>query len=415
MRPDSPGGMPSARLAAPAWQRILALARRSLERSGGELRGAITLPIPTEPERKLVIGLTGQHRPPGVKSVRIPLDSLDAAVFAETGMPLVAALAVLNGPVRNRPSEHFEEDRFRAQALGEAARLVGRHATEPWFVAWLEQLNKDGTVTRLVRRGDADQLGWACSVLALLPTQDVSLPVLAERATGNTKALSGTPIATLVLRALAAQQGEPAPTTAAQRRERWEASGVIVDDLASQVLVLGLRPIEDHVIATWLQDAAQFGIPFRLTLHQLMADPITVTARNLFVCENPAVLRAAVFDWDDDCAPLVCTEGVPSGALHRLLARAKGTIHWRGDFDWTGLRTTAAAAARYGARPWRMSTVDYLAALDAPLAETEPLRGPIAASPWEPDLALTMADRGRAVMEERLIPLLLGDLRLRTF
>ena len=76
--------------------------------------------------------------------------------------------------------------------------------TIPGSTAWLEQLTADGTLTRLVRRGDADQLGWACEVLALLPAQDISLPVLAERATGNTKALSGTPVATLVLRALAA-------------------------------------------------------------------------------------------------------------------------------------------------------------------------------------------------------------------
>ena len=245
----------------------------------------------------------------------------------------------------------------------------------------------------------------------MLPAEEVSLPVLAERATGNTKALSGTPIGTLVLRALSARDGTPAPVTAAQRRERWESAGVIVDDLASQVLVLGLRPVEDHVIAMWLRDAADFGIPFRLTLHQLTTDPITLAAPDVFVCENPAVLRAAVADWGTDCAPLICTEGVPSGACHRLLARAQGTIRWRGDFDWTGLRTTSAAVDRYGARPWRMATQDYLGAIDAPLAETEPLRGAAAESPWDPDLAPTMAGRGRAVMEERLIPLLLDDLR----
>jgi hypothetical protein len=65
---------------------------------------------------------------------------------------------------------------------------------------------------------------------------------------------------------------------------------------------------------------------------------------------------------------------------------------------------------RYAARPWRMSVTDYLAAIDAPLAETEPLKGAAALSPWEPELAAVMTERGRAVMEERLIPLLLADL-----
>ena len=58
-----------------------------------------------------------------------------------------------------------------------------------------------------------------------------------------------------------------------------------------------------------------------------------------------------------------------------------------------------------------MTTADYVAAIDAPLAEAEALCGSAAPSPWDPELAPEMARRGRAVMEERLIPLLLGDLR----
>ena len=397
-------------LRGPEWTRILSSAKRQLERNGGSITGAVTLSSPSEDERKLIIGLTGMHRPPGVKSIRIQLDALDEAIESEFEMSLAAALAVVHGPVRNRPAERSEEQQARADALADARRRAGRHATESWFTNWLEQLTGDGTLTRLVRRGDADQLGWACQVLALLPAQEISLPVLAELATGNTKALSGTPIATLVLRALALRDDAQPPLTAGQRRDRWEAAGVIMDDLASQILVLGLRPREDHVVADWLRDAADFGIPFRLTLHQLTGDRLTVNASDVFVCENPAVLRAAASNWVETSAPLICTEGVPSAACHRLLSGVRGTIHWRGDFDWTGLRTTAAAMQRYTARPWRMSVTDYLTAIDAPLAETEPLRGAAAASPWEPELAVVMGRRGRAVMEERLIPLLLQDL-----
>jgi hypothetical protein len=62
-----------------------------------------------------------------------------------------------------------------------------------------------------------------------------------------------------------------------------------------------------------------------------------------------------------------------------------------------------------------MSTADYLAALrgvgEVDLGiETEPLKGPPAPSPWDPALAVQMAARGRAVMEERLLAVLLGDL-----
>jgi uncharacterized protein (TIGR02679 family) len=108
---------------------------------------------------------------------------------------------------------------------------------------------------------------------------------------------------------------------------------------------------------------------------------------------------------------LVCTEGIPSAACHRLLGacvRAGAAIGWRGDFDWTGLRMVDAGITRYGARPWRMAWPDYQDALAT--GDTERLRGPSAPSPWDPELAARMAETGQAVMEERLIPLLLADL-----
>ena len=67
-----------------------------------------------------------------------------------------------------------------------------------------------------------------------------------------------------------------------------------------------------------------------------------------------------------------------------------------------------AGITRYGARPWRMHWPDYEDALAT--GDTEPLRGLSAPSPWDPALAARMAETGQAVMEERLIPLLLADL-----
>ncbi len=402
-------GDPGA-LDGPPWPRVLRLARRRLERSGGTLTGTLTVRDPTEDERKLVIGLTGVHRPPGVASVRLPLTALDAALTREFGLTLPDALVAVGGPLRNRPAERARDVAARDGALREARGRAGPLDRQSWFDEWLDQLAADGTVTRLARRGDGTLLAQAVDVLRQLPAAGISLPVLAERVTGNTKALSGTPLAGLVLGALALADGTTAPLTAAQRRARWDAAGVIMDDLASQVLVLGVRPAEDHAVARWLRDAADLGIPFRLTLHQLTLAPVTVAAPRVFVCENPAVLRAAVADWHPGRPPLVCTEGVPSAACHRLLAGASGTIGWRGDFDWTGLRTTGDAITRYGAEPWRMVVDDYRRGLDAAEVETEPLRGAPAPSPWDPTLADLMASTGQAVMEERLIPALLADL-----
>jgi uncharacterized protein (TIGR02679 family) len=395
-------------LADPGWQRLLAAARRKLERTQGELTGTIGITQPTEAERRVVIGITGRHRGADVTTRRVELSEVDEAVRDACGVSLHAALARQGGPVRNRPAERASEDSARNDAFVDAQKRCQEHSGEPWFEQWLAALLADGTATRLVRRGEADQLGWAAEVLSRLPASDPPLPVLAEWATGNTKALSGTTLATLVLRALTLRAEMPAPANAEQRRALWESAGVVVDDLASQVLVLNLPTSDTHVVADWLRDAAGFGIPFRLTLHQLSTDPLTVVAPDIYVCENPAVLRAAAAELGESSAPLICTEGQPSAACHKLLTAARGNIHWRGDFDWIGLRTTTTAIDRYAATPWRMSTPEYLAALET--GDSESLKGTATTSPWEPELADQMTAHGRAVMEERLIPILLTDL-----
>jgi uncharacterized protein (TIGR02679 family) len=395
-------------LADPGWQRLLAAARRKLERTQGELAGAIGITKPTEAERRVVIGITGRHRSAEVTTLRVELSEVDDAVRDACGLSLHAALARQSGPVRNRPAERASEETARGDALADARTRCSAHADAPWFEQWLTGLLADGTATRLVRKGEADQLSWAAEVLNRLPATDLPLPVLAERATGNTKALSSTVLATLVLRALALRAEAPAPVNAEQRRALWESAGVVMDDLASQVLVLNLPTSDTHVVADWLRDAAGFGIPFRLALHQLSTDPLTIDAPDIYVCENPAVLRAAAGELGESGAPLVCTEGQPSAACHKLLTAARGHLHWRGDFDWTGLRTTAAAIDRYNATPWRMSTSDYVTALET--GDSEPLKGTTASSPWDSRLAERMMAEGRAVMEERLIPILLADL-----
>lgn len=396
-------------LRRPEWRRLLAAARRQVERTG-ELTGSVSLRNPTDEERHLVAGITGRYRQAGARVVGIALQEVDADLQDRCGMGLLAALAQLDGPVRNRPAERETERETKRRALADARRRAGPHRDTAWFAAWLGAIEEDGTLTRLVRRGEADLLGWASEVLRRLPAESMPLPVLAELATGDTKALAHTPLAAVVLRALALRSGGPTPTTSAEIRAQWESVGVILDDLASQVLVLNLATDDDHIVADWLRGAAEFGIPFRLTLQQLMTDRLTIDSPDVYVCENPAVLRAAAGELGARSAALVCTEGQPSHACHRLLAEARGRIHWRGDFDWTGLRTTAMAIDRYHAAPWRMSSADYLAGFDGAPTEPEPLKGPPATSPWDPGLAAEMSRRGRAVMEERLIHRLLGDL-----
>lgn len=380
---------------------------RSRLARGVALDGVVTLASATPEQRRAVARLLGRAAGRGA-SLSVPLPAVaDALRAAGIAADLRAAVETLTGAV---PDLATERRRFlqRGQAATDAA-MGSSHRDQQWFLDWLAELAADGTLTRLLRAGRDDALAQAAAVLDLLPAADLPLPALAERATGDTKALSAPPLPNLVLRALARWRGTAPPATAAARRQLWEARGVVVDDLASQVLVLNVRA-RGSLLGRWLTDAADVGAPFRVTLHQLTTMPVALDAPVVYVCENPAVLRAAAAELGAGCTPLVCTEGVASVACHRLVARA-ARLRWRGDFDWTGLRGVAAALDRHAAAPWRMGADDYLAGLAG--GWSEPLKGAPSPSPWDVALAEEMSRAGRAVMEERLLPQLLADLAAR--
>ena len=311
----APGAAGVGRYRGPEYQRLLAAARRSLERTGGQLDGRISVADPDDAERKAIIGITGLHQPAGTRRMTVSLESLDAAVRRATGHGLAELLTALGPPLRNRPGAAASLAASRAElvALAEASPL---YLACDWYRQWLGELRQDGTLTRLAAQGDVGILAQGVHVLEFLEgrryrrgRRAVALPALAAQITGNTKVLNhGTGLGTLVLRALALRAGVARPRSAAERRELWDRAGVLVDDLASRVLVLNL-PAAGEGLGEWLTGAARYGTPFQVTLHQLVAHPIKVSCPRIFVCENPAVLRRACAELGAACPPLVCTEG----------------------------------------------------------------------------------------------------------
>jgi uncharacterized protein (TIGR02679 family) len=153
------------------------------------------------------------------------------------------------------------------------------------------------------------------------------------------------------------------------------------------------------------------GVPFYVTLQQLVAMPVTVTTPVAYVCENPAVLRRASGALRASSAPLICTEGRPSTAFRRLAAAvvsAGGELRYHGDFDWPGASIAGAVITRHGARrgacpPPTTSPEcvddDYIA-----------LSGAAQPTPWDPSLAEAMTATGRVVYEESVADALIADL-----
>jgi uncharacterized protein (TIGR02679 family) len=406
----------AARYAGPEYKRLLEAARRSLERTGGDLTRTVTVKSPDDRERRAIIGITGQYRPEGVSMLAVRLADLDQAVREAAGQSLARLLERLGPALKDRPAERqrLTDGREAAISSAEDSFLTARN----WFQAWLAELAADGTLTRLVNAGETAQLRQATRVLEWieqrieLKAAPAQLAELAATITGDTKSLNhGTVLATLVLRALAFRLGTGRPKTTEERRDLWDRNGVIVDDLASRVLVLNL-PAAGDGLGEWLTSAKAYGTPFYVTLHQLVTMPVTVPRQLVHACENPAVLRRAAAELGADARPLVCTEGQPSTAFHRLAAaitKTGGKLSYHGDFDWPGIGIATGIITRHNARPWRLTVTDYETAIKNN-ADYASLAGTPQPTPWDPPLAAAMTAHDRAVYEESVADPLIADL-----
>jgi len=398
----------------PEFRRLLKQARRLLERTGGDLSGSVSLSHPDDAERKAIIGITGQYRDMRTNRIAVRLADLDRAVRETIGRGLPELLTELGGPLRDRPAERSVLAGARDTATGEA-ETSSLYLSCAWYRDWLAEIGRDGSLTKLINQGEQARLGQAVRVLEYLAGRQgapVLLPALAADVTGDTKALNhGTLLSTLVLRALAIKTGMGRPGTAGERRDLWEASDVVIDDLASRVLVLNLTA-EGAGLAEWLVGAARRGVPFYVTLHQLMTLPLTIRGAVVYVCENPAVLRQAAAELGAGSAPLLCTEGQPSTAFHQLaevVVSGGGQLRYHGDFDWPGLAIASAVMRRHSAKPWRMNADDYLAGIRVH-AEHVLLSGTPQPTPWDPELGKAMIATGRVLFEESVAHDLIGDL-----
>ncbi|MDI9895853.1 DUF2399 domain-containing protein [Rhodococcus sp. IEGM 1381] len=393
---------------------LLDAARKKLESNWLRIGGNITVDLSDAPELWRLcsaISRSNSSLHSRARSTKLDLERFDAWLShpLNGGAGLIDTLT-RQAPLQDKKRIAADKAQVRSDALDRAREVLGGGTDREWIEYWIASLlNQDGT---LGGRVAVDALAVATQVLALLPVDGMSLTELSELATGDTKALAGGGAAKLVLDALSLRENVPRPVDPVGIRALWETAGVSVDALSSRVLVLGYRVAENHTVARWLNDAADEGVPFPVTVDMLARGPLTNSTSRVFVCENIAVLAAAARTLGSTSASLICTDGQPSAAVHRLLgSRAPDTaIMWRADFDWAGLNMVKRAVDRYDASPWRMDVDSYRRGLDA--RNSEPLKGHPTDSPWDPELSAALHDSGRAVMEERLIPDLLADLRL---
>lgn len=400
-------------LSAPAYQKLLIAAREHIEKHGESAR-AITLRALTTDERAAIAGLLGLGSMPA-ETLRLPLAKIDQALReSRLRVGLHEALIHLGGPLIDRRAVRAAYQQSESLMWAEAERHAALQR-QPQLRGWLNELRSRGLLYRAARatgRAASDALNLLLDLLNRVPLSGALLPVLAMELTGDTHALDrGQPLRSLLIRAVACLCEQEPPTSAAEQRVLLARVGILSDPLSCDVLTLGLRPLARNRLALHLRQWAEEGEPRRLTLRELNGAELALEpGSEVFVCENPGIVAAAADRLGSLCSALICTDGVPSTAVLRLIhALRPQHVRFHVDFDWAGLRIGNQIARHAGAVPWRMGTADYLHAVQRGGDEVA-LRGHPAAASWDAELQLAMQRVDRAVFEESVLEDLLDDL-----
>ena len=385
-------------LGGPELAALRARLRTRFER--GRVGDVLTLVRLTPLEHQTLTGLLGR-RPREASSLRVSFSELDEALArAELAPSLRHALELLDGPIPDLTRARAERNSAWARtfALVRDARLV----------LLVSQASTRGLIKRLAG-GDAAVaqalLRSAELVLSRLPAQGVPRSQLAADLLGDAHALdAGRPLATLVLLAMHEEEDE-------RPRETWARVGVLVNELAKPALLLNLPAEPEGSTGLLVHATRDTGQPLALTLRALLRTPARwlVRDRDVYICENANLLAIASDQLGSACAPMVCTDGMPSASQRTLLRQlrdAGARLCYHGDFDWPGLRIANYVMRTFGAMPWRFCAADYIP------RPGRALKGKPVIADWDPALTAAMLAGGYAIDEEALAATLLDDLRL---
>lgn len=362
-------------------------------------------------ERAALARLVG--RPPSsTRSMQLDLtvadDNLRRSGVASS---LRDALERLDGPIVHRATA-----RLHREALWSA---VVDGCTHPTLVGLLAT-PEGASLLKLLARKDSVVAGGLCrsaeAVLQRLPGGAIVRSQLAADVLGDAHALdNGQPVATLVLAAwrrrthsVPGSEDGSLLGNAERARDTWAAAGILVNQLARPALFLNL-PVKSAA------DDGRTGEPSYLSLRSLLRSPPAwdVAEKRIFVCENPNLVAIAADRSGRDCAPLVCTDGMPAAAQRALLSQlalSGARLCYHGDFDWPGLRIANHVMREYGAGPWRFNSTDYVAAVRTIPDFAKRLEGTPVNASWDEGLVAAMTEHGVAVAEEAVATQLVADL-----
>ncbi|SDF60316.1 TIGR02679 family protein [Bradyrhizobium brasilense] len=353
-------------------------------------------------------------------SMQLDVQTVDAALSrAGIAMSLREALESIDGPIIHAETARAELKAGWSKAISVATQVgLASFLQTPFGVGLLKRLSNSEieVAARLCSRADI--------VLKLLPVKGMTRAQLAARCLGDAHALDrGQAVATLVLAvwrklSLDPDAYEENPTLENGRarengedriRDIWAKAGVLVNELARPALFLNLQINGNHTIPLAPGEPSYASLRFLLR-----TDPLwNVRGRDIYVCENPNLLAIAADKLGVNCAPMVCTDGMPAAAQRTIMQQlviAGGRLRYHGDFDWPGLRIGNHVMREFGAVPWRFDAKEYLVAVARAPSPDFALTGPDVHASWDEALTAAMRTHGLAIAEESLADELLQDL-----
>ncbi len=319
-----------------------------------------------------------------------------------------------------RPEAQPAVDRWLADLDAQDQRVLQRlidavpAAAKAWAAEEAPRLIATAAASAAARARMTENL---CTLAERLPADGVPLSVLADGAVHSTHGLDpSTSLGRLGARLAAVIACLAQPTSTAEMREAWEAVGVWVDRISSQIAGWNLPIHPAHPAAAVAAAYNCAGEPAVLTLGLISSTRAPLIAPppadgTLWVVEGISTLAAAAAK--PVPVSVVCRGGTPSVAVTQLI-RAAANIGWTiavsSDFEPRGLHGAIMLLRHLQAagRPWRLTVADYLAAP----AEGEPFTpGQVPHTPWDPALADAMRQRRERVSEEARLADLLADLQ----
>ncbi|MEM9364861.1 MAG: TIGR02679 family protein [Planctomycetota bacterium] len=382
-----------------------------------DLSGNVTISDASAQTVDAITGLLGKT-PTRSGRITLRLQDLDKAIKHATGVDLAGALTIILG----RPPSHPATDRRAEQEHWDQARtrwMEGWQDTSDDVLCLLRSYPK---TRELIRITDQDLESARALMedlrrcLTRLPLPSPApLPIFATETLGDAHALDGDRTFHRLLRdAIEALHGDPSSENRKRTRDVFGDVGIVLDELASTVLVLNLRPRPDGWVGRYLNDAALAGEPIRLTFRQLGRNGLRFDAEHALVsvCENPSVMATAADQLGASCRPLICVEGFPSHAALALIGqiiRAGNVCRYHGDFDPAGIQIAHGLIVDHGMKSWRMDAEDYESVV-AKSTLTFPDRIGVIPTPWSPTLQMSLQEHRTGAIEEMVLETLLEDL-----